>query len=121
MTDTNVTVEKSTVQDDVALIELAAQLDDLNAIVNEIIKLRGDNLFRYLSKTTRNTLLNDLIEKSGAVEDASRAAFRAIKKIKRERLPEEVADLLLSGRRNLAIICKPQVNGTPIIDSNDDE
>lgn len=100
-----------TTQDDVALAELNAQLDDLNAIVVQINKLRGDNLFRFLSKASRNDLLGSLMEKSGTVEDSSRAVFRSLKKVKRERMPEEVADFLLAGRRDLAIICNPQVTG----------
>ena len=109
--------ENPPIQDDIALAELIAQLDDLNTIVEQISKLRSDNLFRFLSKAARNQLLDGLMEKSGAVEDAARAAFRSIKKIKRERLPEEVADLLLAGRRELAIVCKPQVTGiAPDID-----
>lgn len=103
------------IEDDVALAELCTQLDDLNMIVGRIRNLRGNNLFRFLSKTTRNQLLDGLMEKSGSVEDAARAVFRSIKKVKRERLPEEVADLLLAGRRDLAVICKPQVTGTPTV------
>jgi hypothetical protein len=98
-------------QDDVALAELNAQLDDLNALVVRINQLRGDNMFRYLSKNSRNALLGSLMEKSGSVEDAARATFRALKKVKRERLPEEVADFLLAGRRDLALVCSPQVTG----------
>ena len=99
---------------DAALGELNAQLDDLNSIVAQINKLRSDNLFRFLSKVSRNELLTALMEKSGSVEDAARAAFRSLKKIKRQRLPDEIADLLLSGRRDLAIVANPYVIGAPI-------
>ena len=107
-------------QDDVALAELNAQLDDLTSIVVQINKLRADNLFRFLSKQARNQLLTGLMEKSGAVEDSARAAYRALKKTKRERLPEEVADLLLAGRRELAIACNPSVTGQPTTNEADE-
>lgn len=99
---------------DAALGELNAQLDDLNAVVAQINRLRADNLFRFLSKAARNELMTALMDKSGAVEDAARAAFRALKKNKRQRLPDEIADLLLSGRRDLAIVANPEIIGAPV-------
>lgn len=102
---------KTVIQDDVALAELNDQLDDLNALVGKINKLRANNLFRFLSKSTRNHLLDGLMEKSGSVEDSARAALRALKKIKREPLPPEVADFLLAGRMDLAVASNPQIVG----------
>jgi hypothetical protein len=96
-------------QENEALNELLEQFDKLTGIIDELYKLKRDNMFRYLSKNARNTLLTGLMESSGAVEDAAKATYRAIKKVKRERLPEEVADLLLVGNRNEAIAFAPVV------------
>jgi len=106
------------INDDEALQELVAQMEDLQSVVDTIVRLRSDNLFRYLSKPARNILLSGLIEKSGTVEDAAKATYRAIKKTKRENLPDEIADLLLTGRKDLAIVVSPFVTGTaPIIEA----
>lgn len=96
-----------------ALTELNIQLQSLTNIVDKINDLQRDNLFRYLSKNARNALLVGLMEKSGAVEDAAKATYRSIKKGKRERLPESVADLLITNERLDAIACNPFVTGTP--------
>lgn len=97
--------------DDVALQELVDQVNDLNGIVDQIVRLRSDGFFRYLSKQSRNTLLHGLLEKSADVHDAAKAAFRTVKKIKRERLPEEIADLLLAGNRQTAMAAAPLITG----------
>lgn len=99
-----------------ALDELIKQLGQLDRITSSLYKLRNDNMFRFLSKDARNSLLDGLMEKSGAVEDAAKATHRALKKIKRERLPEEVADMLLAGLRHEAIAYVPVVTGVPVTD-----
>lgn len=102
-----------------ALDELIHQIDNLSDIASALYKLRNDNMFRFLSKDTRNKFLDGLMEKSGAVEDAAKAAHRAIKKIKRERLPDEVADLLLRDLRHHAIVATPVVVGVPASEDDD--
>lgn len=87
--------------DDVALQELVAQLDDLNTVVNQLVRLRGNNVFRFLSKPARNSLIYGMLEKAGNVEDAAKAAFRSIKKNKREPLPTELADILVAASAGL--------------------
>jgi hypothetical protein len=89
-------VQDNSVHEDVALAELVAQLESLNETVNAIVRLRSNNVFRFLSKPTRNTLIYGMLEQAGVVEDAAKAAFRSIKKNKRVRLPEEVADALIA-------------------------
>lgn len=103
------------VEDDVALQELALQLEDLNSIVNQIIKMRSDNMFRFLSKKSRNEILDSMIEKTGAVEDASKAAVRSIRKTKRIPLPDEIADLLIANRRHIAVAAMPDISGSPSV------
>ena len=98
-------------QENAALNELVNQLYKLSEIVNGLNKLKKDNMFRYLSKNARNKLLLDMMETSGAVEDAAKATYRSIKKVKRERMPEEVSDLLLTGDLHAAIACNPVVTG----------
>lgn len=102
-----------------SLDELIKQIDHINIIAAELYKLRNDNMFRFLSKNARNELLNGLMEKSGSVEDAAKAAHRVLKKIKRERLPEEVADLLLCDHRRHAIAFAPVVVGVPVSEDDD--
>lgn len=77
--------------------ELNIQMDDLNEIVSDINDLLCDNTFKYISKTTRNLLLDKLMEKSGSVEDSSRALIKSLKKIKRIRMPENVSDSIIMG------------------------
>jgi hypothetical protein len=72
-------------------------------------------MFRYLSKDGRNKLLLGLMESSGAVEDAAKATYRSFKKVKRERIPEGVADLLLFGNISEAIAYSPVITGTPVV------
>jgi len=114
---TNETVEVpvevvTSVNDDIALAELVAQLEDLNETVNTIVRLRSNNIFRFLSKPARNTLIYGMLEKAGSVEDAAKAAFRSIKKNKRERLPEEVADAMIAGSAGLRPIIIKAVDDT---------
>lgn len=99
-----------------ALDELIIQISHLQDIADTLYKLRNDNMFRFLSKNARNALLDGLMEKSGSVEDAAKATHRAIKKVKRERLPDEVADLLLADLRHHAIAFAPIVTGVPADD-----
>jgi len=100
--------------DDVAVEELIAQTEELINVINQIHRARSENFFKFLSKQTRNALLQGLLEKSGAVEDAAKATVRALKKgSKRERLPEEIADMLLLGQRQAASACVPTVTGKP--------
>jgi hypothetical protein len=102
---------------DVVLQDLIIQIEDLVFIVERIARLRDDNLFRFLSKQSRNELLQGLVEKSGSVDDAAKAAHRSLKKIKRERLPENIADLLLSGQRQHAVAAAVTVSGNPVSES----
>ena len=97
-----------------ALKELVKQVEKLNFIVNQLNKTHNhDNMFRFLSKNARNELLAGIMETSGAVEDAAKATYRSMKRVKRERLPEEVADLMLVNRRDDALAFMPTVTRTP--------
>jgi hypothetical protein len=99
-------------QENAALNELIDQLNNLDRLVADLNSLNNDNMFRYLSKNARNKLMTGLMESSGAVEDAAKATYRSFKKVKRERIPEEVADLLLAGNLDAAIAYAPVVTGT---------
>jgi hypothetical protein len=85
-----------------ALLELETQMLKMADILSTLLPLYDDNMFRYLSKQSRNELLNDLMEVSGAVEDATKASVRVFKKIKRERVPDVVVDFLLADDYNSA-------------------
>lgn len=81
--------------EDAALLELSTNLNNLTNIVNSLIQLRQANTFRFLSKKSRNDLVFSMVKSAGDIEDSAKAAFKALKKDKRVRVPEEISDLLL--------------------------
>ena len=78
-----------------ALRELEKQLNILTDTVATIVRLREENVLRFLSKKARNDLTIRMVETSGSVDDAAKAAFKALKKHKRIRVPEELTDMLI--------------------------
>jgi hypothetical protein len=101
--------------DDVIIQDLVDNVTDLVFVVDQIKRLHDDGLFKYLSKASRNSLMQGLLDKAGAVDEITKVAFRSLKKIKRERVPEEVVDLLIAGDRNRAVAFRPTVTGNPPI------
>jgi len=79
-----------------ALEDLKSNLKKYSDIVSEIDALNSANNFRYLSKSRRNELMAGLIERSADLSDASKGAFRVLKKVKRERAPEKLIDTVLA-------------------------
>ena len=102
------TVEEPTVADatveaagpqeplDLALADLCEKVDLLYGSALEMQRVRDDGFFKYLSKPHRNKLMTSLIEQSDEVRDLTRAVVNGLKKIKRERIPEDMLDMLLS-------------------------
>ena len=87
-----------------ALNELHAKIVDLQMIVETIMKMRKEKLFRFLSKKTRNELMISMVEVAADVKDGAQAARDALKKNKRIRVPEELVDALLVENRLAAIV-----------------
>lgn len=78
-----------------ATIDFVVRAQALLQLAEALVSLQSEDLFKSLSKKTRNELLEALLEKSREIEEASRATHRALKHVKRERLPEDLADDLI--------------------------
>ena len=99
-TTTDVTTDDSkSMPVDVAVQTLVDTIDDLATTVNTIQTALSNGMFKYLSKGTRNELFDKLLEQAGATEDTTKAVFRQLKKVKRERIPEQLTDNLIVGVR----------------------
>ena len=83
---------------DVVLADLSDLAEDLLNLVTQIQRLQENGFFQYASKKTRNELLNGLLDKAGSVDETAKVAFRALKKVKRQHVPEEIVDALLVSR-----------------------
>jgi hypothetical protein len=92
------TAEAASAAIDVVLADLADLAEDFLSHVTQIQRLQENGFFQYTSKKTRNDLLNGLLEKADAIDEGCKGAFRALKKVKRQHVPEEVVDALLVGR-----------------------
>ena len=80
---------------DVALTDLEEHACDLWQHVTHIKNLKENGHFKYLSKATRNRLMEEMINKAGIVEDMTKVAFKLLKKVKREKPSEDVIDALI--------------------------
>lgn len=83
---------------DLALADLREKVSDLHNSVSFLEGMRDDGFFKYLSKQRRNDLLNRLMDDAEVIRELIRAAHGGLKKIKRERIPEEVLDQLITAR-----------------------
>ena len=120
-TDTNQTTADATIVDPVnttaidddetagsgtsaeALTKAANVLEDLIQLADEfadhvdkirLLQLAGN--FRYASKEFRNEMLNGLMSKIDILDETTKVTFRALKKVKRERVPDSFVDSLLA-------------------------
>ena len=80
---------------DVVLNDLEQMADDFFAHVQRIRMLQENGFFKFASKNTRNEMMSAMVDQSRDLEELSKVAFRSLKKVKRERVPEEVVDNLL--------------------------
>lgn len=81
-----------------AINELYASACTYSVLINQLKLLLEANQFRHLSKAKRNEMLDALLNQAGELEDAAKAAHRGLKKVRREHLPDDVADaLIISG------------------------
>ena len=80
---------------DVVLNDLEQMADDFFAHVQRIRMLQENGFFKFASKNSRNEMMSAMVDQSRDLEELSKVAFRSLKKVKRERVPEEVVDNLL--------------------------
>lgn len=80
---------------DVVLNDLEQMADDFFAHVQRIRMLQENGFFKFASKNSRNEMMSAMVDQSRDLEELSKVAFRSLKKVKRERVPEEVVDSLL--------------------------
>ena len=104
-----------------ALNELHAKIVDLQMIVETIMKMRKEKLFRFLSKKTRNELMISMVEVAADVKDGAQAARDALKKNKRIRVPEELVDALLVENRLAAIVISNTIESTQLNKPDDED
>jgi hypothetical protein len=89
-------VKGTTVDVDVILNDLETAAEVFFNHVQTLKLLQENGFFKYVSKATRNeTLMEELLSKSREIEEMSKIAFRSLKKVKRERVPDSVVDQLL--------------------------
>jgi hypothetical protein len=86
-----------------SLKDLVDRINELSNVANTLLELRQEDMFRFLSKKSRNDLVQRLLEHSDEVLEASRASFRNLKRDKRVRVPDEVTDLMILGKRDAAV------------------
>lgn len=80
---------------DVVLNDLEQMANDFSDHIQKIRLMQENGFFKFASKPTRNALLTGLLDQVSAMEETTKVAFRSLKKVKRERVPDEVVDTLL--------------------------
>ena len=78
-----------------ALAGLCDTLNQLCSVVATVVALQEEHMFRYLSKDKRNELLDAMHDLSADVTLSGKASFKAMKKVRRCKVPEQVVDSLL--------------------------
>lgn len=71
-----------------AVVSAGMHIDQFKALIES-----GD--FKYVSKKARNAMLHRLLDESREIEELSKVVFRALKKVKRERMQDDGVDRLL--------------------------
>ena len=79
--------------------QLHESLDELADIIEKsyfrIASIRGlvkSDVFKYISKGARNTMLTELMDSSADIMDGTKNIHKLLRKIKRERPPEAIVD-----------------------------
>lgn len=81
---------------DVVLNDLEILVDDFAELLRVIRTMQENGFFRYATKATRNTLLDQMLKGVNDIDETTKVARGALRKIKRERVPEELVDLFLT-------------------------
>ena len=85
----------STADVDVVLNDLEMMSNDLSDHIQGLRLMQENGFFKYASKDCRNELLDGMIKKVDTIDETAKVAFRALKKVKRERVPDNLVDTLL--------------------------
>ena len=80
---------------DVVLNDLEMMAADFFEHVQTLRTMQENGFFRYASKECRNKLLDELLSKVDAIDETTKVAFRTLKKVKRERVPDSLVDMFL--------------------------
>jgi hypothetical protein len=110
MNETNEAQDETTVDETVADSDvIAADVSELQKAADDLIDLlyqqtqsvttiksliRNDT-FKNLSKPGRVELLQEILTQASEIEDSSKGLFRLAKRVKRERITDEVTDKIL--------------------------
>lgn len=89
---------------DIALADLVESTVAYAELAARIQVLQENGHFKYVSKTARNELLKALVEQAGEIEDASKSAFKLLKKVKRVKPTEDAIDALIGAPKVVAAV-----------------
>lgn len=119
MTDAVVVINDLSIEER-ELDKLTGQLEKLTTTVSTLKTLRKNDMFRFLSKKARNELTEEMVEMASCVQETAKNVFRALKKNKRQRVPEDIVDALLVKNEEQALAISKLITtlNTP---SDDDE
>lgn len=83
---------------DLSIFDLLEMSYEFSELVTQIQTLQSNNFFKHLSKDTRNTLLEKVSSDVESIKDLSRVVLSGLKKVKRERISDELLDQILSSK-----------------------
>lgn len=93
--DTPEVAGSNTADVDVVLNDLEMMANDFSDHVQGLRLMQENGFFKYASKECRNELLDGMLSKVDNLDETTKVAFRALKKVKRERVPDRLVDTLL--------------------------
>jgi hypothetical protein len=80
---------------DVVLNDLEMMANNFSDHVQGLRLMQENGFFKYASKECRNELLDGMLAKVDTLDETTKVAFRALKRVKRERVPDHLVDTLL--------------------------
>jgi len=80
---------------DVVLNDLEMMANNFSDHIQRIRLMQENGFFKYASKECRNEMLDSLLKQVDVLDETTKVAFRSLKKIKRERVPDNLVDSLL--------------------------
>lgn len=86
---------KPTIDVDVVLNDLEMLANDFSDQVQQLRLMQENGFFRYASKECRNKMLKEMLDNAAQLDETARIAQRALKRVKRERVPDSLVDGLL--------------------------
>lgn len=63
--------------------------------VQQLNNLHREGNFKYTSKETRVAMLDTMVAKIDELDETTKVAFRTLKRVKRERVPDKLVDEML--------------------------